>query len=100
MADLQPISDLAQFSYEVLEEYGVAHVSLPVLKVIAVAMNTEDARLSLACLTLVRVAVNDGIDGMSPQQAGSILDSISETLIDKRPFVRWHLQGDAASDLP
>ena len=100
MADFQPIPDLARFSYQVLEEYGIAHDSFPVLKVIAVAMNTEDARLSLACLTLVRVAVDDGINGMSPQQASSILDSISETLINKHPFVRWHLQGDAASDLP
>ena len=91
MAIFESIPDLNQFSYEVLDEYGIAQESISVLKYMAIASTTDDERLSLACLVLVRLAITKGINGLSSQQAHASLQTITEPILEKHPFVRWHL---------
>ena len=93
----EPIPNISQFCYNVLQEYDIEQQSIPVLTWMYIADTTDDERLSLAALILTRIAVDNGIDGMTTAHAHDILNTVTNRVMDKHPFVRWHLTNRSSS---
>ena len=76
------VTEFLHSCYGVLADYGIAEKSMSILNLLFIADKASDVRLSIACITLAKIAYKDDI-GMDEKHYDDIINKVTQRVVDR-----------------